>query len=104
MVSGWQAQCQAAGVVDESGWDAEQFVAQSGGVGAAVLVDRGKGLDQDREVPGEQRGSHPDGVDGGRPGWQVSQGGAELGLADPVLDVGAAAEPRLHIGHAVEGG
>jgi hypothetical protein len=66
-------------------------------VRAAVLVEAGQGLEQGREVPGQQRGPHPYGVDRGVSRGQVTQGSAELGLADPVLDVGAASEPGLDV-------
>lgn len=39
--------------------DAEQVVPQPRAVGAAVRIDQGEGLEQDREVPGEQGGPHP---------------------------------------------
>jgi len=72
-------------------------MAQSGAVGAAVLVDPGQCLRQDREVPGQQRRPQPDGLDRSVFGREMAQGRAELGLADPVLDVGTAPTPRFHV-------
>jgi hypothetical protein len=51
LVAGWQSQGQGAAVTDQSGWDAEEFVAEPGGVGSAVGVDPGERLEQGLEVP-----------------------------------------------------
>ena len=91
VVAGWQPQRQPASVMDQPGGDAEQFVAQSGGVRAAVLVDPGECLEQGREVPCQQRGPHPHGVHALIARGELAECGAELGLADAVLDIGAAA-------------
>ena len=84
-------------MADQSGWNAQQFVAQPGGVGAAVLIDAGQGLKQHRQVAGQQRGPHPHRVDGGVCRGQAAQAGPEHGLTDPVFDVGAAPEPGLDV-------
>ena len=83
--------------MDQAGGDAEQLVAQSGGVRTSVLIDPGECLEQDREVPGHERSPHPHGVDGVVCGGELAQRGAEFGLADAVLDVGTATEPGLDI-------
>ncbi len=57
---GWQSLGEGAAVSDQAGGDAEQFMAQAPAVGAAVFVDAGQCLEEDREVPGEQRRPHPD--------------------------------------------
>ncbi len=97
MLAWWQSKGEATPVTDQSGRDAEQFVAQPGAMSAAVIVDPGECLEEDREIPGEQRGPRPDLVDAVVSRGQVTQGGTELGLMDPVLDVGTAPEPRLHV-------
>jgi hypothetical protein len=97
-------------VTDQPGRDAEQFVAQPGGVSSAVVVDAGEGLQVDREVAGQQSGPHPHRVDGRVTRGEPAQRRAELGLADALLDVGATAKPRLHVADrlafvgSVEGG
>ena len=83
--------------MDQPGRDAEQFVAQAGGVRTAVLVDPRECLEQGREVPGEQRGPHPHRVHGLIARRELAQRGTELGLTDAVLDVGATPEPRLDL-------
>lgn len=50
MVAGWQPQGEDAAVTDQPGWDAQQFVAKPGAVGAAVVVDPGERLEEDREA------------------------------------------------------
>jgi hypothetical protein len=45
LVSGWEAKREPAGVANEAGWDAEQFVAQSCGVSSPVAVDPGECLE-----------------------------------------------------------
>ena len=66
--------------MDQAGGDAEQLVAQSGGVRTSVLIDPGECLEQDREVPGHERSPHPHGVDGVVCGGELAQRGAEFGL------------------------
>jgi hypothetical protein len=82
---GGQPQGAPASVTDQSGEDAEQLVTQPGRPGAAGVVDAGEGLQQDREVPRQQR-DHIHGVHRLVPG-EVAQAGAEFGLPDPVLSM-----------------
>lgn len=51
LVPGRQPQGQDASVMDQAGWDAEQFMAQSGGMRAAVLVDPGECLQEVERFP-----------------------------------------------------
>lgn len=97
VVAGWQPQRQAPLVADEARWNAQQLVPQSGGVRATIAVDPGQGLEQGREVPGQERCPHPHSVDRLVPGGKLAQRRAEFGLTDPVLDVGAAPVPGLDL-------
>lgn len=89
VLAGREAQDGLAGVADQPGGDVEQPVAQGGEMGSAAavaVVEAGEFLQPGGQVDGQQRGPHPDGVDGAVGRGQVAQGGAVFGVADAVFN------------------
>ena len=105
-VAGREVQGQPAGVADQPAGDADRHPAQGGDHGfvAADTVTGQDGLAagsggelvQPRgHVGGEQRASHPGGIDFGVARRQMAEGDAVLAVADPSLGVSHGADGRF---------